>query len=284
MAASRPQSWDHRWTSPAGTHPGTSVEVSLLALPGCRWAVRPVGIDQCDPRSHQNAACSARDCGRGARGRHRVRPDPARCHRGCRPPQLAASAVGVNRIWRDSGHAIGALIAGITADVVGLRGAILTIAALTAASGLLAARLLTETHTVGETTMARTKVSHPLFARFYAWASPRMEKAGYGERRGQLLAGLTGECSRWVRTTARTSLTTPAEVIAVLAVEPEPHLSLPRSPRSVVSEAWRRAAVLRARPGRYRRLGRVQRVLDATVWPTVGAGCHAHRDTTMKEG
>jgi Major Facilitator Superfamily len=123
-------------------------------------------------------------------------------------PSWRASAVGVYRIWRDSGYAIGALIAGITADVVGLRGAILTIAALTAASGLLAARLLTETHTVGETTMARTKVSHPLFARFYAWASPRMEKAGYGERRGQLLAGLTGECSRWVRTTARTSLTT----------------------------------------------------------------------------
>ncbi len=36
------------------------------------------------------------------------------------------------------------------------------------------------------------KVSHPLFARFYAWASPRMERAGYGERRDQLLAGLTG--------------------------------------------------------------------------------------------
>jgi MFS family permease len=76
-----------------------------------------------------------------------------------------ASAVGVYRLWRDSGYAVGALIAGIVADAVGLRGAILTIAALTAASGLT--------------------------------------------------------------------------------------------------------------PG----LARVQRVLDATVWPTVGAGCHAHRDT-----
>jgi MFS family permease len=65
-------------------------------------------------------------------------------------PSWRASAVGVYRIWRDGGYAIGALIAGITADVVGLRGAILTIAALTAASGLIAARLLTETHRGGD--------------------------------------------------------------------------------------------------------------------------------------
>jgi ubiquinone/menaquinone biosynthesis C-methylase UbiE len=26
-------------------------------------------------------------------------------------------------------------------------------------------------------------------------------------------------------------------------------------------------------------LARVQRLLDATVWPAVGGGCHAHRDT-----
>jgi MFS family permease len=61
-------------------------------------------------------------------------------------PSWRASAVGVYRLWRDSGYAIGALIAGITADVVGLRGAIVTVAALTAASGLIAARLLAETH------------------------------------------------------------------------------------------------------------------------------------------
>ena len=63
-------------------------------------------------------------------------------------PTWRASAVGVYRLWRDSGYAVGALIAGITADLVGLRGAILTVAALTAASGLIAARLLTETHLV----------------------------------------------------------------------------------------------------------------------------------------
>jgi MFS family permease len=64
-------------------------------------------------------------------------------------PSWRASAVGVYRLWRDSGYAIGALIAGITADAVGLRGAIVTVAILTAASGLIAARLLTETHTLG---------------------------------------------------------------------------------------------------------------------------------------
>jgi MFS family permease len=138
-------------------------------------------------------------------------------------PSWRASAVGVYRLWRDSGYAIGALVAGIVADVVGLRGAVLTIAALTAASGLVAARLLTETHNTGNT-MARTKVSHPLFARFYAWASPRMEKAGFGERRGQLLAGLTGRVLEVGAGNGMNFAHYPPEVIAVVAVEPEPHL------------------------------------------------------------
>ena len=64
-------------------------------------------------------------------------------------PAWRASAVGVYRLWRDSGYAVGALVAGITADLIGLDGAILTIAALTAASGLVAARLLTETNRQG---------------------------------------------------------------------------------------------------------------------------------------
>ena len=61
-------------------------------------------------------------------------------------PTWRASAVGVYRLWRDSGYAIGALIAGITADLIGLRGAVTVVAVLTATSGLLAARLLAETH------------------------------------------------------------------------------------------------------------------------------------------
>jgi len=61
-------------------------------------------------------------------------------------PAWRASAVGVYRLWRDSGYAIGALFAGITADLIGLRGAVAVVGALTAASGLVAARLLRETH------------------------------------------------------------------------------------------------------------------------------------------
>jgi MFS family permease len=61
-------------------------------------------------------------------------------------PAWRASAVGVYRLWRDSGYALGALIGGIAADVIGLRGAVAVVAGLTAASGLFAARLLRETH------------------------------------------------------------------------------------------------------------------------------------------
>ncbi|HEY8201891.1 MAG TPA: MFS transporter [Actinomycetota bacterium] len=60
-------------------------------------------------------------------------------------PAWRASAVGVYRLWRDSGYAIGALVAGVTADLIGLRASVAVVAALTAASGLVAARLLAET-------------------------------------------------------------------------------------------------------------------------------------------
>jgi ubiquinone/menaquinone biosynthesis C-methylase UbiE len=241
-------------------------------------------------------------------------------------PSWRASAVGVYRLWRDSGYAIGALIAGITADVVGLRGAIVTVAALTAASGLIAARLLTETHTTRETSMARAKVHHPLFARFYAWVSPRMEKAGYGERRGQLLAGLTGRVLEVGAGNGMNFAHYPPEVTHVLAVEPEPRLRAlaqhnareAPAPIEVVdgtadqlpADDARFDAVVASlvlctvpdvpsalaeirrvlRPGGELRffehvradttgLARVQRVLDATIGPTLGGGDHAHRDT-----
>ncbi len=50
-------------------------------------------------------------------------------------PAWRASAVGVYRLWRDLGYAIGALLAGVTADVFGIRAAIWLIACLTLASG-----------------------------------------------------------------------------------------------------------------------------------------------------
>ena len=62
-------------------------------------------------------------------------------------PSWRASAVGVYRLWRDLGYAIGALFAGVTADVFGLPTAMWLIAAITFASGLVTAVRMTETLT-----------------------------------------------------------------------------------------------------------------------------------------
>jgi MFS family permease len=61
-------------------------------------------------------------------------------------PAWRASAVGVYRLWRDSGFAVGALIAGVVADWLGLTAAIWTVAAITAASGLVVIVRMYETH------------------------------------------------------------------------------------------------------------------------------------------
>ena len=60
-------------------------------------------------------------------------------------PSWRASSVGVYRLWRDLGYAIGALLAGITADAFGLVSALWVIAALTFGSGLLSAMRMSET-------------------------------------------------------------------------------------------------------------------------------------------
>jgi MFS family permease len=60
-------------------------------------------------------------------------------------PAWRASAVGVYRLWRDGGYAVGALLAGAVADLLGLRWAIGVVAALTFASGVVVATVLTET-------------------------------------------------------------------------------------------------------------------------------------------
>lgn len=57
-------------------------------------------------------------------------------------PGERATALGVYRFWRDAGAIAGALIAGALADLFGFTVAIQTVAALTAASGLLAVRML----------------------------------------------------------------------------------------------------------------------------------------------
>ncbi|MSO35643.1 MAG: MFS transporter [Acidobacteria bacterium] len=65
-------------------------------------------------------------------------------------PTWRASAVGVYRLWRDLGYAIGALLAGITADLFGLSVALWVVAALTFFSGLVSAVRMSETLQVGQ--------------------------------------------------------------------------------------------------------------------------------------
>jgi MFS family permease len=61
-------------------------------------------------------------------------------------PSWRASAVGVYRLWRDSGFVVGALLSGAVADLFGLTAAIWVIAAVTAIGGAVVAIRMYETH------------------------------------------------------------------------------------------------------------------------------------------
>jgi MFS family permease len=60
-------------------------------------------------------------------------------------PSWRASATGVYRLWRDLGYAVGALVSGVTADLLGARSAVCFVAVLTLASGVIVALRLRET-------------------------------------------------------------------------------------------------------------------------------------------
>ena len=60
-------------------------------------------------------------------------------------PTWRASAVGIYRLWRDLGYAVGAIIAGLTADALGLAASLWLVATITFASGLFAAVRMRET-------------------------------------------------------------------------------------------------------------------------------------------
>lgn len=60
-------------------------------------------------------------------------------------PSWRASAVGVYRLWRDLGYAIGAFLAGLTADAFGIPGAMWLVAGVTLTSGIIVAYRMTET-------------------------------------------------------------------------------------------------------------------------------------------
>jgi len=61
-------------------------------------------------------------------------------------PAWRARSVGIYRLWRDGGFAVGAVLSGVVADLAGVRAAVWTVAALTAASGLVVAFRMYETH------------------------------------------------------------------------------------------------------------------------------------------
>jgi len=60
-------------------------------------------------------------------------------------PSWRASAVGVYRLWRDLGYAVGAIISGVTSDLLGMTYALWLIVGLTFLSGMLVALRMRET-------------------------------------------------------------------------------------------------------------------------------------------
>jgi MFS family permease len=60
-------------------------------------------------------------------------------------PTWRASAVGIYRLWRDSGYSIGVLLAGIIADLLGVPWSIGVVGALTFFSGVVVAQVMRET-------------------------------------------------------------------------------------------------------------------------------------------
>ena len=60
-------------------------------------------------------------------------------------PSWRASIVGVYRLWRDSGYALGAIAAGFLADALGIRWAIAAVGGLTILSGFVTVGTMRET-------------------------------------------------------------------------------------------------------------------------------------------
>ena len=74
-------------------------------------------------------------------------------------PAWRGAAVGVYRLWRDIGFAVGAVLAGTLADLYTLSTAIVVVAAITAASGLDVSLRMRETHPAAERARRRERTS-----------------------------------------------------------------------------------------------------------------------------
>jgi MFS family permease len=73
-------------------------------------------------------------------------------------PSWRASAVGVYRLWRDLGYAVGGLLSGLVADALGLRAAIVVVAVVTSLSGLVVAVRMKETRTAAQSEPVLSRV------------------------------------------------------------------------------------------------------------------------------
>jgi MFS family permease len=65
-------------------------------------------------------------------------------------PAWRAQAIGAYRLWRDLGYAAGGLIAGVLADIAGMRTAFITVAVVTALSGSVVATRMSDSGGVEE--------------------------------------------------------------------------------------------------------------------------------------
>jgi ubiquinone/menaquinone biosynthesis C-methylase UbiE len=175
--------------------------------------------------------------------------------------------------------------------------------------------------------MPKARVSHPIFARFWLWMSPKQDQRGMADHRRALLAGLKGRVLEVGAGNGLNFAHYPTGVTSVLAVEPDARLRrvalenaarvpipievvagvadrLPVEDESVDAVVYSLvlcsvpdlASALREghrvlKPGGQLHflehvvgesagLRRTQKLLDATVWPTLGAGCHCARDTS----
>jgi MFS family permease len=79
-------------------------------------------------------------------------------------PSWRASAVGVYRFWRDLGYAIGALLAGLTADAFGIQAAMWLVAGLTCVSGAISAVRMAETLPVRSHPIPNGAIDRPMAA------------------------------------------------------------------------------------------------------------------------
>jgi len=110
-----------------------------------RRDVGPGGGDRAGRRGHRVRRVGGRIGALGA-GTAMVYPTLLAAIGDVAHPAWRASAVGVYRLWRDAGYAVGAVVARVLADAFGATTAIWMVAVLTAASGCLVAGRMYETH------------------------------------------------------------------------------------------------------------------------------------------